>query len=276
LRHRATRIKRVWPLLCRGIDEFVDTKGVTMTNVLETNPGEQSMAAPELDSLTLVGEHALLLQGVQRRVSPVLALIDTGTWPRAELHTLVAFLRTSLLRQASDEEALLFPYAAGTPFAELTVQHARLHTLTERLAHVIVTPCPLPELRNVVAELTTVLSRHVAAEQAILGQLADPSQAVPSAAELASGARTWQAASDGPLRIVLDDLPVELAVQLCIERLLRLRPGQTAEVRSSDRDGLMQVRRWMRAFDSASYGIEFELAADPADSRLQVTRRRAG
>lgn len=246
------------------------------TNVLETYPREVPLAVSEPDGLTLIGEHALLLQGVHRRVWPVLALIDTGTWPTAELHTLVAFLRTSLLRQASDEEASLFPCAAATPFAELTAQHARLHALTERLAQTDLRHCPLSQLRSVVAELTNVLARHLATEHALLHRLAEPRQAVPSAAELASGAQTWLAASDGPLRIVLDDLPSELATQLCIERLLRLRPGQTAEVRSSDRIGLMHVRRWMRAFDSASYGIEFASAADPADSHLQVTRRRTG
>jgi hypothetical protein len=244
------------------------------TNVLESYPGELPLAVSEPGHPTLVGEHALLLQGVHRRVWPVLALIDTGTWPTAELHTLVAFLRTSLLRQASDEEALLFPYPAETRFAELAAQHARLHALTERLAHANSTHCPLPELRRVVAELTNVLARHLAAEQVQLGRLAERGQAVPSAAELASSGQTWIAANVGPLRILLDDLPVELATQLCIERLLRLRPGQTAEVRSSDRDNLMHVLRWMRAFDSASYGIEFVSAPGSADSHLEVTRRR--
>jgi Hemerythrin HHE cation binding domain len=244
------------------------------TKVSETTHSTTAaLAVSEPDRLTLVGEHAVLLQGVHRRVWPVLALIDTGTWPTAELHTLVAFLRTSLLRQASDEEALLFPCAAATPFAELAAQHARMHALTERLAHANVTHCPLSELRCLVAELTNVLARHLAAEQVLLGRLAEPSQAVPSAAEVASNGQTWLAAHDGPLQIVLDDLPVELATQLCIERLLRLRPSQIAEVRSSDSNALIRVRQWMRAFDSASYGIEFVSQADHAHSYLQVTRR---
>jgi len=241
------------------------------TNIAETHPRELPSTVSEPDALTLVGEHALLLQGVHRRVWPVLALIDAGTWPTAELHTLVGFLRASLLRQASDEEVLLFPDGAGTPFAELLAQHARLHALTERLAQANLTHCPLPELRRVVAELANVLARHLATEQALLAGLAETSRPVPSAAELASGAQTWLAASDAPLLIVLDDLPGEHAAQLCIERLLRLRPGQSAEIRSSDRDRLVYVHRWMRAFDTTSYRTEYASAADPDDSHLQVT-----
>ena len=66
----------------------------------------------------------------------------------------------------------------------------------------------------------------------------------------------------------------EHAAQLCIERLLRLRPGQSAEIRSSDRDRLMYVYRWMRAFDTTSYRTEYASATDPDDSHLQVTCRR--
>src|SRR3954447_5247817 len=118
------------------------------TNAVATYPRELPSTVSEPGALTLVGEHALLLQGVHRRVWPVLALIDAGTRPTAELHTLVGFLRASLLRQASDEEVLLFPAGAATPFAELTAQHASLHSLTERLAQASVAHCPPPELRR--------------------------------------------------------------------------------------------------------------------------------
>jgi hypothetical protein len=236
-------------------------------------PSEVPSSVSESDSLTLVGEHALLLQGVHRRVWPVLALIDAGTWPTAELNTLVRFLRESLLRQASDEEALLFAGGAETPFAELTAEHARLHALTKRLAQANATHCPLPELRRMVADLANVLARHLATEQSLLTSLAETSHPVPSAAEVASGAQPWPAASDAPLLIVLDALPADLAAQLCIERLLRLRPGQHAEVRSSDPSGLEHVYRWMRAFDATSYRIEYD-SAGASQSRLHVARRR--
>src|SRR3954454_10823390 len=141
------------------------------TNVAATNSRGLRSGGSEPDALTLVGEHATLLQGVHRRVWPVLALIDARTWPTAELDTLVGFLRGSLLRQASDEEALLFRGGAGTAFAELTVEHAYLHALTERLAEANATHCPLPELRRMVAELANVLARHLATEQALLADV---------------------------------------------------------------------------------------------------------
>src|SRR4051794_14148715 len=160
-------------------------------NVAAAYRREVPSAVSEPDRRTLVGEHALLLQGVHRRVWPVLALIDAGSWPTGELNTLLEFLRVSVLRQTSDEEALLFAGDAATPFAELTAQHARLHALTERLAQANVTHCPLPELRRVVADLANLLARHLAMEQALLASLARTGHPVPGAAEVASGAQTW-------------------------------------------------------------------------------------
>jgi hypothetical protein len=247
------------------------------TNLAATHLREFPSAGSTADAVTLVGEHALLLQGVNRRVWPVLALIDAGSWPTAELQTLVGFLRTSLLRQASDEEALLFPAGEATPFAGLTADHGRLHALTERLAAANLAHCSLPEVRRMVAELVNLLARHLASEQALLAGLNQSSHPVPSAADLASGARTWLAASDAPVLVSLDELPADHAAQLCIQRLLRLRPGQRAEVRSCDRTALEHVYRWMRAFDPANYRIEYASSAVQATgSRLQVTRRPTG
>ena len=79
-----------------------------MTTKTTTHARAVPSAVSERDRLTLAGEHTLLLHGVHRRMWPVLALIDAGAWPTAELNTLLGFLRTSLLRQVSDEEALLF------------------------------------------------------------------------------------------------------------------------------------------------------------------------
>lgn len=174
---------------------------------------------------------------------------------------------------ALDEEALLLAGCEGTPFAELTAQHARLHALAERLAQANVTHCSLPELRRVVAELVNVLAEHLATEQALLAGLAETSHhPVPSASALASGAQTWLAANDAPLLIVLDHFPRDLAAQLCIERLLRLRPGQTAEIRSSDDNELAHIYRWMRAFDTASYCIDY-VSANTPEAHLRVSRR---
>lgn len=245
-----------------------------MTTKIESTYDPPS-AVRRPDHRTLVDEHALLLQGVQRRVWPILALIEAGSWPTAELNTLVRFLRESLLRQLSDEEVLLFPGGAGTPVAELRAQHARLFALTQRLANANAAHCDRAELRRMVVELANLLARHLATEQALLARMAEANQPVPSAAELAIGAKTWPATDGASLLIVLDELPAEYAAQLCIERLLRLQPGQSAEVRSSDRPSLERVYRWMHEFDSASYKVEYSPADDPTRSYLEVTRRRS-
>lgn len=160
------------------------------TYFAETYRRAPTSALSEPDSLTLSGEHALLLQGVHRRVWPVLALIDAGAWPTAELHTLVGYLRASLVRETSNGDAPLLPGGAAIPLAELTAQHADLRSLTERLAHANVAPCPPSELRRMVAELLEALARHVEMEQALLADLAETRRSVSSAAEPASGAQT--------------------------------------------------------------------------------------
>jgi Hemerythrin HHE cation binding domain len=242
-----------------------------MTTKAATHARAVPSAVSERDRLTLAGEHTLLLHGVHRRMWPVLALIDAGAWPTAELNTLLGFLRNLLLRQVSDEEALLFAGDAAT-LAELTGQHARMHALTERLAQANAAHCPLPELRRVVAELANLLARHLAMEEALLASLDEKDRPVPGAAEVARGAQPWLTAEDAPLLIGLDDLPSKLAAQLCIERLLRLRPGQRAELRSSDRSALDDVYRWMQAFDTTGYGIDYN-SPDASEARLRIVRR---
>jgi hypothetical protein len=126
----------------------------------------------ELDSGTLLGEHALLLRDLRRRTTPVLVLIETRTWPAAELQTLVRFLRSVVLRQVSDEERLPIPSdSTAAPFAELTMDHARLHSLTEHLDRLTVTPCAMPELAALIEELLAPLERHLTDEGAVFGSL---------------------------------------------------------------------------------------------------------
>lgn len=72
--------------------------------------------------------------------------------------------------------------------------------------------------------------------------------------------------------IALGPAPSEDAVQACIERLLRLRQGERAEVRSDHDDGLQQICQWLHHFDAAGYGLE-HLRAGTADAALRVTRR---
>lgn len=225
------------------------------------------------DSHTLAGEHALLMRDVLRRVAPVLALIDARAWPNAEVGTLTNFLRTAVLRQASDEEVLLFPAdSSQAPFAELSADHVRLHTLTARLDRARVTPCPLPELRALLDDLLAILERHLVDERTVLAALSDTDAAVPSAGDLAAGDQEWLPADDGPVSIMLDTLPNDQATRLCVERLLRLRPGQVAEIHSRHDWRVRQVCRWVQGFDPAQYGLS-RPPADEGQALLRVTRR---
>lgn len=65
-------------------------------------------AAPGGRPLTLADEHALLLEQVAIRAEDVLAVAAQNLWPARELRRLLGYLRVEVLRQAEDEEMLLF------------------------------------------------------------------------------------------------------------------------------------------------------------------------
>lgn len=225
------------------------------------------------DAHTLAGEHARLIRDLTRRTAPVLALLDARAWPHAELGALTIFLRGAVLRQVSDEEVHLFPHdSSAPPFAELSADHVRLHSLTTQLEKVHAEPCPRGELRALVDELLATVRRHLAAEEQVLAALPAAESEVPSAADMVAGSQAWLP-DDTPVRIDLDSLPAEQATELCLERLLRLRPGQAAEVRSCDAGFLQAVARWLRAFDSERFGLDDPTAGD--DHLLRVTCRQA-
>ncbi len=233
----------------------------------------ESPESPAVVSHTLAGEHAKLMRDVARRAAPALALLDARAWPHAELRTLTSFLRTAVLRQVSDEEALLYPHdTSAPPFAELSADHVRLHTLTAQLEDARSEPCPSARLRAIIDELLSTLQRHLAEEQRVLAALPDAHSDVPSAADLAAGRKPWLPA-DGPVLIRLDTLPDEQAIQLCIERLLRLRPGETAELHAHDDQHLRAVCGWLHDFDAARFGISHPVRG--SGHSLRVTCRRA-
>lgn len=223
-------------------------------------------SAPEFESThgTLADEHEDLLRGVERRASAVGALIAARTWPHGEIATLTRFLRATLLRQVADEEHLLYPHdATAAPFAELSAAHVRLFELTQLLEDVREQRCPLAQLRQLVDELVTTLRRHLTEEEAVLAALAATDLDVPAAATLSAQRRHWPAdVEDGPVVISLDSLPTAMASRLCIERVLRLEPGERAVVYSRDRMQLQDVRAWLHEFDAARFGL-----ATASDSR---------
>jgi hypothetical protein len=225
----------------------------------------------ETDTRTLAGEHALLLRDVRRRTAPVLALIAARTWPEAELRTLTRFLHSAVLKQASDEEVAPYPTDAAAPIAELSAEHVALYTLTDRLDQADAASCPLPELAQLVNHMLAVLERHLIAERTLLAALPDAGTDMPGAAALLAGDPDLLPASDEQVLILLDALPPEQAAQMCIERLLRLRPGQAAEIHSSQQADLQRVGQWIHSFDSTRY--ETSPAATGLGPSLHVTAR---
>jgi hypothetical protein len=223
---------------------------------------------------TLAGEHARLMREVTRRAQPVLALLGTRAWPHAELGTLTTYLRAAVLRQVSDEEALLFRHDSfAPPFAELSADHVRLHTLTAELERVHATPVAPQQLRALVEELLETLRRHLAEEQEVLAELSTVEGDVPSVADLAAADQPWMPTDDTPTVIDVDSLPAGRASEMCIEHLLRLRPGQRAELHAHNDQLLRPVSRWLHDFDAARFGFAAETIGP--DHVLLVTCRHA-
>ncbi|HET8570322.1 MAG TPA: hemerythrin domain-containing protein [Candidatus Limnocylindria bacterium] len=222
---------------------------------------------------TLAGEHARLMRDVERRAAPVLTLLDAHAWPHAELGTLTKLLRADVLRQVSDEEVHLYPHDSSVPpFVELSADHARLYGLTARLEQAHISPCQPAQLRALVQELLSTLRRHLEGEQHVLAALADAADEVPSATDLAAADRAWLP-DDTPVRLELDGLPDDEAVELAIARLLRLRPGQTAELHAHDDWQLRAVCRWIHDFDAERFGLDHSAAG--SDHLLGITCRTA-
>jgi hypothetical protein len=244
-----------------------------MTAVMSTQKWSPA-TEPRPDRHALAGEHALLRRDLRRRADPVLALIAAHVWPHAELRTLIRFVHTDVLRQASDEEVLLYPNGVAAPFPELSADHVGLHRLADRLEAADPASCSLLELRRLVKQLLGAFEHHLVAEQAALAALADTHADVPAVADLRSGSQAWLAPNDTPVLIRLDALQPKRAVQLCIERLLRLRAGQSADVESSRSADLQQVCRWLRDFDASGYGFAWQPSGRDR-SALRVTRRRS-
>jgi len=109
-------------------------------------------------------------------------------------------------------------------------------------------------------------------EQQVLAALPFADGDVPAAGRIAASNRPWLP-DDSPVRIDLDSLPANHAVELCIERLLRLAPGQTAEVHAKDERQLQAVGRWLHDFDRLRFSLDRPTAG--REHLLRVTSRHA-
>jgi hypothetical protein len=120
--------------------------------------------------LTLAGEHVLLLWQVTARTEELLAAIGQGGWPAAELAALAGYTQAKVLRQASDEETLLFPETRPADTARLARDHARLRAAAELLARAATGEQPLSraQVATVARDFVTQLMHHLRAEESLL------------------------------------------------------------------------------------------------------------
>ncbi|MHB1595508.1 MAG: hemerythrin domain-containing protein [Streptosporangiaceae bacterium] len=143
--------------------------------------------------LTLAEEHVLLLWQVAARAEELLTATAHGRWAGAELAALVGYARAEVLRQASDEEMLLFPAAPARKVAGLARDHARLRFAAEVLARAADGEQPMsPEQVAILArDFVVQLEHHLQAEENLLASGPAAQQGVPGTAELGGHRHEW-------------------------------------------------------------------------------------
>lgn len=222
--------------------------------------------------LTLADEHVLLLEQVTVRAAEVLAAASDGRWPAGELASLVGYTRAEVLRQVSDEEALLFPEGSAPAATRLAHDHARLRASAELLAQAatgeeILSP---GQLAAATRDFVDQLEYHMSAEEKLLGYGHAP-HSTPAAATLGGHPHTWYPLTEGPM-IDLDTLPAGQAIAAAVDRLLRLPHGEQAEIRSSA--DISPV--WRELGQISPGGYQFAVLEDgPERWRMTVTRHQA-
>src|ERR1051326_4388201 len=148
-------------------------------------PGSADL--PEGPPLTLADEHALLLGQVTARAEELLTAAARGQWPGTELAALAGYARAEVLRQASDEEALLFPAGPSQAAARLARDHARLRAAAETLARAASGEQALTpgQLAAATREFVAQLEHHLSVEEKLLATGRTP-RSVPAIATLGS------------------------------------------------------------------------------------------
>lgn len=239
---------------------------MTVTETYEPYP-----AVPAATPLTLAGEHELLLRQVASRAGDLLAAAAEGRWPAAELQALLGYLRAEVLRQAADEEWLLFPGHDAPPGLEgLGRDHARLHAAADLLERAAAGEgrFSAAQLATATRDLVGQLEHHLAAEEALLAAAAAPER-VPATSVVGGRPHQWYPLTEGPV-IDLDALPAGQAIDAAVDRLLRLHRGERVELRSASDP--CPVWRRMDGLSPGGYGFAY-LQEGPGRWRVQVTRR---
>ena len=120
--------------------------------------------------LTLAEEHVLLLWQVTASAEKLLTATEHGRWPAAELAALAGYAQSEVLRQVSDEEALLFPAVPAQTAAGLARDHVRLRAAAELLARAAAGEQPMTpgQLAVTVRDFVVQLKRHLRNEDELL------------------------------------------------------------------------------------------------------------
>jgi hypothetical protein len=158
--------------------------------------------------LTLAEEHVLLLRQVTARAEELLTAAAHGRWPGAELAALAGYAQAEVLRQASDEEALLFPAAPAPEAAGLARDHARLRSAAERLARAAAGEQPMSagQVAAAARDFAAQLGRHLRAEENLLASGRAAQGSVPGTVTLGGHPHEWYLLTEGPV-VDLDALP---------------------------------------------------------------------
>ena len=214
----------------------------------------------------LADEHVLLLWQVAARVEELLTVAARGRWPGAELAALAGYAHAEVLRQASDEEALLFPAIPSLEAAGLARDHVRLRSAADLLARAAAGEQPMSpaQVAAAASDFAAQLERHLRAEQTLLA-----SQGAQGTVLLGGRPHEWYPLTEGSV-VDLDALPTGQAVAAAVDRLLRMRRGEQVELQSAaDLDPV-----WREMSELSPDGYRFTVLQDgPARWRMQVTRR---
>jgi uncharacterized protein (DUF2249 family)/hemerythrin-like domain-containing protein len=221
---------------------------------------------------TLAEEHAQLLREVSARAAVVLREAAEDRWPILSLRELVDYLHLEVLQQVVDEEWLLFraAYHAPDELARLRREHLELRLAIDVLAQAAAGGGDLSpqQLAAASQDLLVRLGEHLAAEERVLAVAGAAPRATTS---LGRRPHEWYALTRGPV-IDLDGLPSGPGFDAVLERLERMKPGETLQLRASvDLGPLWQ--RLSRA-DPGGYGIAL-LQNGPTRWRVEITRRPA-
>ena len=220
---------------------------------------------------TLAEEHVLLLWQVRVRAEELLTAVANGRWPAAELAALAGYARAEVLRQASDEESLLFAAAPAAEARGLARDHVRLRSAADLLTRAATGQQPMSaeQAAAAVRGFVAQLERHMGAEEKLLAA-GRTARSVAGTEALGGRAHEWYPLTEGPV-VDLDALPPAQAVAAAVDRLLRMRQGEQVELVS----GADLEPVWREISELSPDGYRYTVALDgPPRWRMRVTRHQ--